>query len=252
MLSLLKISNPAEAADSSQELSIPVIGAVRSPYGDKFAVPRQSGLAAVRSYIEFYPPYGDPQAFAGIEGFSHLHVIFLFDKALGHEFRPMVRPPRLGGNKRMGVFATRSPFRPSHLGLSVVRLTGVRTVHGQIVLDIEGADMVDMTPVIDIKPYIPFVDAIPDAQGGFAGSVPPVKSVMLSSQAQAALASFRAEDREAVIQILQQDPRPAYKNAAADAKIYHARLFGQDMAFKVSDTEVTLLEVKPATEQVEP
>ena len=165
--------------------TLPVIGVMHSPYGQKFAVPRQSGLVPdALSTIEFFAPYGDPQAFAGLQGFSHLHVIFMFHQIPEGPFRAQVRPPRLGGNQHVGVFATRSPFRPSRLGLSVVKLENLTVQHGLVCLQVSGADLVDGTPIIDVKPYIPFVDALPEAQGGFAAAPPELKQVIFSAKAQ--------------------------------------------------------------------
>ena len=134
------------------EFVIKPIGRIRTPYGQKFAVPRQPGLAPAACEIELFKPYCDPQAVVGLEGFSHIHVIFVFDQEPEQDtFRPMVRPPRLGGNQRVGVFACRSPNRPNRLGLSVLKLTQIENRNGRIVLHVEGADMVDNTPIIDLN-----------------------------------------------------------------------------------------------------
>lgn len=225
-------------------VTLPLIGYVESPFADKFAVPRQPGLApAVVSLLRFYKPYCTPQAFREIEGYSHLHVLFLFDRVEYRDFHPEVRPPRLGGNQRVGVFATRSPYRPSRLGLSVVKLE--RILHlsaSEVALEVTGADMVNGTPVVDIKPYVPFVDAHPEATGGFAPEPPPLKTVSFSPEALMALSTLSGQEREAIAQVLSQDPRPAYKEAQGeDERVYHAVLYGYDIAFCVTEGGVYVL-----------
>ncbi len=220
------------------------IGVIHTPYGQKFAVPRQPGLAAsVHCEIELLAPYCDPQACIGLEGFSHIHVIFIFDKVEVDKFRPMIRPPRLGGNQRVGLFASRSPFRPSRLGLSVLKLERVENRNGKTVLHVLGADMVDGTPILDIKPYIPFVDALPDAVGGFALTPPELKQVEFSHKAEQLLTSLKL-DRDSLVDILAQDPRPAYKGSEDD-KPYFALLMGYNIMFKVADDVVTVLDILP-------
>ena len=225
--------------------TIEPIGRIRTPYGQKFAVPRQPGLAPARCEIELFKPYCDPQAVVGLEGFSHIHVIFVFDQEKEQEsFRPMVRPPRLGGNQRVGVFACRSPNRPNRLGLSVLKLCAIENRNGRIVLKVEGADMVDNTPIIDIKPYIPFVDAIPEAQGGFATQPPPQKQVVYSATAQVQLSEPRfaalSAQRALLNSILAQDPRPAYKLKEADSKDYAALIMGVNVHCSVSGDTITV------------
>ena len=233
----------SQKSNDNLSLNLPLIGQVHSPYGQKFAVPRQSALVPdVVSELEFFAPYGDPQAFIGIEGFSHLHLIFYFHQVPAEEFRAMVRPPRLGGNLHLGVFATRSPFRPARLGLSIVKLERIYQVNGLVRLQVSGADVVDGTPIVDIKPYIPFVDALPHAQGGFASMPPKIKKVVFTSRAQQDLQALTAREFKALEQILAQDPRPAYKAEHDDPKIYYAKLFGYNVAFGVKADTVTVLE----------
>lgn len=213
------------------------IGVIHTPYGQKFAVPRQPLLAPdVPSEIELFAPYADPQAFIGLEGFSHIHVIFVFDQIpLDHvsqeNFKPMIRPPRLGGNKKVGVFASRSPFRPNRLGLSILKLDRVINRQGKIVLSVLGADMVDGTPILDIKPYIPFVDAKYKAKGGYAKNMPEFKDVSFSDVAASKLSQYHL-DRLVLTQILAQDPRPAYKGTE-DTKSYFALIMGFNVEFVV-------------------
>ena len=225
-------------------ITIKPIGFIKSPYLQKFAVPRQPGLApAVISKIEFLPPFSDPHAFLGLEGFSHIHVLFIFDKAEYRGFKATVRPPRLGGNKRIGVFASRAPFRPSKIGLSVVKLEKIGEENGRAYLEVSGADLVNGTPIIDIKPYIPFVDAIPGAQGGFATEPPPLKQVEFTAYAAELLHKFLPQDQDAIEQILAQDPRPAYKNRGEDNKIYKVAFNNYDIAFKVEDLRVIVVDI---------
>ena len=229
---------------SQSNFQIEPIGFIHSPYLEKFAVPRQPGLAPdAVSIIEFYPPYNDELAFISLEGFSHIHVIFLFDKVEYTKFRPKVRPPRLGGNVSVGVFATRSPFRPNRLGLSIVKLNKVIREKGKVRLEVSGADLVDGTPIIDIKPYIPFVDSVPDAIGGFA-SIPPVKyEVVFKDDLDKVLLQALGQRRfEAVVQTLSQDPRPAYKDET-DSKDYCAKLYNVDVHFKVVDSNIIVHQV---------
>ncbi|MGN0909758.1 MAG: tRNA (N6-threonylcarbamoyladenosine(37)-N6)-methyltransferase TrmO [Succinivibrio sp.] len=229
----------------TEAASVPVIGRVRSPYGEKFAVPRQPRLAMhARSEIRFFDPYGDPEAFRGLEGFSHIFVIFVFDRIPKGPFKATVRPPRLGGNEREGVFATRSPYRPSRLGLSAVRLDAIRRDEaGRAVLCISGGDFTDMTPVVDIKPYIPFSDSIPDAAGGFASSRPEELEVMYSQKAREDLAVLSEDEAAAVGEALAQDPRPAYKSDPG--RVYGALLYGLNVRFRVDGGKVMVIDAMP-------
>ncbi len=222
------------------------IGYVRSPYGEKFAVPRQPRLAPhTKSEIHFTQPYGTTEAFRGLDGFSHIFVIFLFDRIPPGPFRPTVRPPRLGGNEREGVFATRSPYRPSRIGLSVVKLEAVKQDdNNQAFLTISGGDFTDGTPVLDIKPYVPFSDSIPDAKGGFASTPPQTLEVRYSKEAGSDLSSLSEDERESITETLAQDPRPAYSNDGE--RIYGAVIYGRNIRFRVSDGLVTVVDAKKA------
>lgn len=228
------------------------IGVIHTPYGQKFAVPRQPGLAAdVPCEIELFAPYSDPQACIGLEGFSHIHVIFVFDQVpeeqvSAENFKPMIRPPRLGGNQRVGVFASRSPFRPNRLGLSILKLDKVLKRNGKTVLSVFGADMVSGTPILDIKPYIPFVDARTDAEGGYASEPPALKDVVYSEQA---LAKLKAHDvkQQVLTQILAQDPRPAYKDED-DHKSYFALIMGFNVEFLVTGNTLQVVDLHVMSE----
>lgn len=204
---------------------IPIIGIHHSALSQKFGVPRQPSLVSVPTYIEMLPPYNTPDAFVGIEAFSHLWIVWQFHQNQPQaSFRPQVRPPRLGGNDKLGVFATRSMYRPSGLGLSVVRLTQLEVIKSNagkqgVRLHMTGADMIDATPIIDIKPYVAYSDSISNAQCGFATSKPISKQVESSPQAKHSLQTLvtlgviNADDIGYIHELIAQDPRPAYRQS---------------------------------------
>jgi len=206
------------------------IATIHSPYKEKFAVPRQPGLVpGAKAQLEILPPYNDINAFLGLQEFSHLWLVFIFHKNRNQDaWSPTVRPPRLGGNKRMGVFATRSPCRPNPIGLSLVEFQGIKQINGKIFLQLGNIDLVDGTPIIDIKPYIPYADAKPDALAGFAQESPePLMDVQFSEKSLQIIAQVEArypELKQLIIEILQQDPRPAYKKSKPDLKTYAVNL----------------------------
>ncbi|MDO6746609.1 tRNA (N6-threonylcarbamoyladenosine(37)-N6)-methyltransferase TrmO [Gilvimarinus sp. 1_MG-2023] len=211
------------------------IGVVRSCYTEKFGIPRQSGLApAARATIELYPPYSDPDAFTGLEQSSHLWVEFIFHKFQPAPFRPRVRPPRLGGNRTLGVFATRSPNRPNRLGLSVVKLDRIETANGAVRLHISAHDLLEGTPVLDIKPYIPYADAVPQATNTLAPEPPAKLAVYFSPQAeqdcQAHSERLGQNLTELISQLLAQDPRPQYQSPDP-ARRYAMALLDVDVAW---------------------
>lgn len=195
--------------------ALPIIGHHHSPLSQKFGVPRQPNLVAVKSHISFVVPYGTPDAFVGIERYSHLWVLWQFHHNKEQaNFRPQVRPPRLGGNDKIGVFATRSMYRPSGVGLSVVELDRVEIFDNQVVLHILGADMVDGTPILDIKPYLPYVDSVSGATGH---DKPTVRAVMFDKKADdefdecIKLGVLAPDDKAVIGELIAQDPRPAYR-----------------------------------------
>ena len=215
----------------SKKKEIVPVARIKTDFSSKFGVPRQSGLVdELVSTIVFEPEFRSPDALRGIEGFSHIWVLWGFSEA---EFRGSltVRPPRLGGNMRMGVFATRSPFRPNGLGLSSLRLVGVEKTEGQgTVLLVSGADMTDGTPIYDIKPYLPFTDSHADALGGFAE---PVREYALKVDfPEELLSALPKEKQAAAIAVLAQDPRPAYQEDAA--REYGFNFAGYELEFTVS------------------
>ena len=224
-----------------QEETIQVIARMHSDFATKFGIPRQSGLVEeLKSTIVFEPEFRNPDALRGIEGFSHLWIIWQFSEAVRQGWSPTVRPPRLGGNTRMGVFATRSPFRPNNLGLSSVKLLGVeQTEKYGAVLHVGGADLMDGTPIFDIKPYIAYGDAHPDARGGFTDRA---GDFLLNVDFPATLLSRLPEEkRDAAIGVLSHDPRPSYQRQPD--RIYGLTFAGFDIRFQVQDNVLTVKEV---------
>lgn len=226
-----------------ENTSIQVIARMKSDFPTKFGIPRQSGLVEeLRSTIIFEPEFRNPDALRGIEGYSHLWLIWQFSEAVRQDWSPTVRPPRLGGNTRMGVFATRSPFRPNALGLSSVRLLGVEhTKEFGTVLHVGGADLMDGTPIFDIKPYIPYGDCHPDATGGLTDTA---ADFLLKVEFPPALLNLLPEDkREAAVGVLSHDPRPSYQRTPA--RIYGIRFAGFDIRFQVAEDTLTVIAVEP-------
>lgn len=228
----------------SQEFSMRVIARIHSDFSTKFGVPRQSGLVdALESTVVFEPEYRNPDALRGVEDFSHLWLVWVFDKAVRRDWSPTVRPPRLGGNRRMGVFATRSPFRPNPIALSSVKLAGIeQTAEQGPVLHILGADLMNGTPILDIKPYIPYADAHPEALGGFA-AVPAGETleVLISPDM---LEKIPPERREALRGVLAQDPRPHYQDDPE--RIYGFGFAGMEVRFSVEGSRLTVREISEA------
>lgn len=225
-----------------------VIARVRNDFPTKFGLPRQSGLAPVEAMVVFEPPYRVPEALRGLEGFSHLWLIWGFHRAERASWSPTVRPPRLGGNRRVGVFATRSPFRPNPLGLSCVRLERVvETPDAGMALVVSGADMMDGTPVYDIKPYLPYADCHPEASGGFAEAA---RDYGVQVSCPEALLSRVPEDRRpALLAALSQDPRPAYQQDGQ--RVYGMPYAGLDVRFRVADGILTVVDIVPWTDAKE-
>nr|WP_298379198.1 tRNA (N6-threonylcarbamoyladenosine(37)-N6)-methyltransferase TrmO [uncultured Halomonas sp.] len=217
------------------DFTLTAIGRVASDYPDKFGVPRQPGLApAGRAILHLLPPFDDPQAVRGLEKVSHLWLTFIFHRS-PQRWTPLVRPPRLGGNTRIGVFATRSTHRPNRLGLSLVRLEKIELENG-VRLHLSGHDLIDGTPVLDIKPYLPWVESHPDAQAGFAPTPPPNYRVDFSAKAEAVL--VRQDDekslRDLIVQVVRQDPRPAY-HQDTPGRVYGVFLRDVNVRFCIQD-----------------
>ncbi len=228
-------------------ITVETIGVIHSPYKEKFAVPRQPGLVtALTSRLEFLPPYNDPHCIRGIEDFSHLWLMFVFNQNDTDDWHPTVRPPRLGGNQRVGVFASRSPFRPNPIGLSVVQLIGIHHEHGKLWLELGGVDLVDQTPIIDVKPYVPFVDSIPDANGGFAPEPPVTMAVQFDEQLFPRLHELEMKNPGLTLfieQVIGQDPRPAYRQQTDDAKMYGVRLLTYNVNWQVRNNTAVICSI---------
>lgn len=224
------------------DITMHTIAHIHTDLPEKFGVPRQSGLVPqLQGIIVFEPDYRNPDALRGLEGFSHLWLIFRFHRAEREGWSPTVRPPRLGGNRRMGVFATRSPFRPNNLGLSCVKLEGVsRDEKLGPVIRVSGADLVDGTPILDIKPYLPYADCPRDATGGFTD---PLEAEPLEVECdEALLAGLEAQQRAGLMGVLACDPRPRYQEDPE--RVYGLAFAGKNVKFTVRDRVLTVLAVE--------
>ena len=222
-------------------MEVTPIARIHTDFPAKFGVPRQSGLVAeLEAKVVFEPPYRVPDAVRGLEDFSHVWLIWQFSQALREGWSPTVRPPRLGGNRRLGVFATRSPFRPNALGLSVVGLERVE-LHPALgpVLHVRGADLVDGTPIYDVKPYLPYADAVPGARGGFTDQTP--RRLLAVDCPPALLEEVPPGKREALLAVLAQDPRPSYQ--ADSGRVYGMAFAGLEVKFTVAGETLTVVEI---------
>ncbi|POP41646.1 tRNA (N6-threonylcarbamoyladenosine(37)-N6)-methyltransferase TrmO [Superficieibacter electus] len=227
------------------------IGVIRSPYKEKFAVPRQPGLVkSAGGELHLLAPYNQAEAVRGLEAFSHLWIIFVFHQTMEGGWHPTVRPPRLGGNARMGVFATRSTFRPNPVGMSLVELKEIHCQKEQVILRLGGLDLVDGTPVIDIKPYLPFAESLPDARAGYAQQPPLANmTVTFTPEAEQQLATLQKHSphfRTFISEVLAQDPRPAYRKNEEAGKTYAVWLEDVNVRWRVnaSGFEVFALEAR--------
>lgn len=223
------------------EAVIRPIAHMKSDFPTKFGIPRQSGLVeSLRSTIVFEPEFRNPDALRGLEDFSHIWLIWQFSEAVRTDWTPTVRPPRLGGNVRMGVFATRSPFRPNSLGLSCVKIVGIeQTEDNGTVIHVAGADLMDGTPIFDIKPYIPYGDCHPDALGGFTSTAGDF--LLQVDFPQALLKKLPKEKQAAALELLSHDPRPSYQ--AQPDRIYGLSFAGFDIRFSVENNTLCVKEV---------
>jgi tRNA-Thr(GGU) m(6)t(6)A37 methyltransferase TsaA len=224
-----------------EEQTLKIIARIHTDFPTKFGIPRQSGLIdSLKGVIVLEPEYRNPDAIRGLEGFSHIWLIWGFSESMRNTWSPTVRPPRLGGNKRVGVFATRSPFRPNAIGLSSIKLDGIEfnTEDGPV-LHVSGADLMNNTPIYDIKPYIAYTDSHPEAVGGF---VDPLMDYLLKVEFPMELLEIIPEERrEAIIGVLSHDPRPSYQNDPE--RIYGLEFAGYDVRFTVKDSTLTVCEV---------
>lgn len=232
-----------------QPTSLTPIATVHSCFTEKFGVPRQPGIVTEAvGTIELLAPYNRLEAVREIEGFSHIWVIFLFDRSARGQWKPTVRPPRLGGNKKVGVFASRSNFRPNPIGLSVVSLLGVTEEKGNILIRVKGLDILDGTPVLDIKPYIPYVDAIENATGGFAPERPkPRLSVTFAPEVEVTLKRLSPDTypnvREVIEGVVEQDPRPAYYDEKKRDASFGFCLWDLNIRWQAEGTVATITEI---------
>ena len=225
-----------------EQSTFSVIARMHSDFDQKFGIPRQSGLVEeLESTIVFEPEFRNADALRGLEGFSHLWIVWEFSKARRDTWSPTVRPPRLGGNQRLGVFATRSPFRPNPIGLSCVKLVGVEQ-HPEFgpVIRVAGADLLNGTPIYDIKPYLPYADCKPDAIGGFASA--PKEADLNVHIPEEFVEKIPEEKRAAVIGVLAQDPRPSYQDDPE--RVYGMSFGGMEIKFKVDGDNLTVCGVE--------
>jgi len=226
-------SRPAQDA-----LTLEPIAYTRSCFRDKFGVPRQPGLTRfAHAELVIQSPYDREDAFRGLESATHLWLTFQFHEAVRAEWRPVVRPPRLGGNRKMGVFASRSPFRPNSLGLSVVRNRGLTRRDGRLILNISDHDLIDGTPILDIKPYLPFADAVPEASLGWADNPPTERlPVVFLEEADRQLQTLPPTDypdlRQLIEDVVSYDPRPSFRRGRDEERIYGAHLYDLNVRFR--------------------
>jgi tRNA-Thr(GGU) m(6)t(6)A37 methyltransferase TsaA len=225
------------------------IAVVHSPFKEKFGIPRQAGLMAdARATLEILTPYDREEAFRGLAQFTHVWLVFVFHAGPRRRWRPTVRPPRLGGNRRIGVFATRSGFRPNPIGLSAVRLDGISHPAGGCRLHVAGIDLLDGTPVLDIKPYLPYADAIADAGGGFAPERPAADLAVVFSPRARAACRAREDDVPGlggfIEEMLRADPRPAYHARTAERKRFGTRVFDVDVQWEIEGGRILVTDLK--------
>lgn len=241
----------------NDQISMPIIGYMCSPFVEKFGIPRQSNLVNTTSYIKLIAPYDDINAFQGIEQFSHLWLLWQFhandvkksDNVVNKAgiFQPMIRPPRLGGNQKIGVFASRSMYRPSQIGLSVVQLLEIKKVKNELRLYIQGADILDGTPIVDIKPYLAYADAIPDAVSGYAPDAPQILQVVWSEEASIQKQKLLNDKvcTELILieleQVLAQNPKPAYHDDTQ--RVYGLSFANLNVKFQISEQSVKIVDM---------
>ena len=224
-----------------KDLNIKTIARIESDFPEKFGIPRQSGLLrTLKSVIRFEPEFRNADALRGLEGFSHLWILWIFSENVRDTWKPTVRPPRLGGNKRLGVFATRSSFRPNPIAMSCVKIEEIRTEgkNGPEIV-VSGADLMDGTPIVDIKPYLPYTDSIADATSGFAIGEPE-RSLHVEIMVEQ-LSAFPQAKREALVDLLAQDPRPHYQDDPE--RTYGFTFAGKEIKFKVCGDTLTVIQV---------
>ncbi len=229
--------------------TIQPIALCHSPYKQKFSIPRQAQLApSAQAQIELLRPYNDPAYIEGIEQFSHLWLTFIFHENLAQGYKPSVRPPRLGGAQKMGVFATRSTFRPNGLGQSVVKLESVVHHQDACMLHVSGLDLLDKTPIVDIKPYLPYADSLPEAQAGIAQEAPKCIEVAFTEQAEFVLIQLEPlknkKIKQWITEVLSQDPRPAHRKHKIDHKIYFSYLDRFNIHWQAQEKVIQVLHIE--------
>lgn len=228
--------------------NIQPIATIRTPYKEKFAIPRQPGIAkSAVGEIIFFKEFNDPNYLRGIEQFSHLWLLFHFHQTADKGHSPLVRPPRLGGNKKIGVFATRSTFRPNSVGMSVVEFAAVSYQNKQLILRVKGIDLLDGTPILDIKPYVPYSDSIPAAQGGIAQHSPELMAVVFTEKAKEQLQQLTQSYSALgtlIQEVLSQDPRPAYHQNAHSEKTYGMTLYDLNIQWQVIEQQNVVLTIQ--------
>ncbi len=229
-------------------MTLEPIGILRSCFGSKFGIPRQPGLSpSAWGRLAFHPTYRSPEALRGIEGFSHLWLIFGFHETLAQGWRPTVRPPRLGGNQRVGVFASRSSFRPNGLGLSLVKFEGIdATAEDGPALLLGGVDLLDGTPVFDVKPYLSYAESFPEAISGFAQKVITRLPVLVAESARVAFANLDARAQAVIQEVLALDPRPATQTGDAGRE-FGADLCGYNVRFVINTGICTIFQIERNT-----
>ncbi len=230
------------------EYPLTQIATIKSPFTEKFGTPRQAGLApSVQAKVVFFPEFASAEALRGLSEYSHIWLLFIFHQNWQKGWQPTVRPPRLGGNKRVGVFASRSPFRPNPVGLSAVKLLKVNSQTGDFSLEVEGADLIDGTPIIDIKPYVRYADSFPEAISGFAQEAPQaILEVEFSSTALAQLQALKHKNpplEDVIRETLSLDPRPAYRRQSDDEREYGVELDGYNIRWHVVADKVLVTSV---------
>jgi len=236
----------------NDKIELDIIGRVNSPYKEKFAIPRQPGLvSSAKGSITLSGDANNGELVRELEQFSHIWVLFVFHGTQEQGWKPLVRPPRLGGNKKIGVLASRSTFRPNPIGMSVVKLESIEIKDKQVTLYISAIDLLDNTPVVDIKPYVPYSDSIPHADAGFAQAQPSSNlQVTFNQQAQTALSEYSKSIPDLALlieQVLAQDPRPAYRQDKHDDKVYGMNLYDLNIVWQMKGlTSIEVVDIMPA------
>jgi tRNA-Thr(GGU) m(6)t(6)A37 methyltransferase TsaA len=241
--------------DVNKPVEFTIIGKVNSPYKEKFAIPRQPGLVtSAKATITLSGETNNAELVRELAQFSHIWILFVFHGTQEQGWKPLVRPPRLGGNKKIGVLATRSTFRPNPIGMSVVKLDSIEVENQQVALHISAIDLLDKTPVIDIKPYVPYSDSIAYAEAGFAQNQPSQNlKITFSKKAQISLTEHQKNIPDLALfieQVLAQDPRPAYKQGKVDEKIYGMHLYNLNIQWKMEGLDtIQVIEIMPITDK---